>query len=1209
MIMGKKLLISTLSIAAAVVLLIITTALLAPVVIDQNFLRGKIVRELTGSLNAGARVEHVTLTLLPRPCAVARGVSLSFTGGASVRITKASLYPALLPLTRGDVQPAQLILEAPEVSIPLPKEKLPAPAPKQYLSIAGLQQQAVSAIASLAQKVPLCSLQIDRGTLRFSSPDRTLFSFSNISAALDVSAGRAAVSAVCASNLWETLTLKAAAGISDPGIEGTLSFSHLDAKPIIDCFFPGVIPISSSAINGALTFTADKTGAFRASLSSAIQQLTLKEAEAQQVISGTLNKLSLEADARSTRVSFSAQFDHPQLQATGRAAIDNKFREITLAVDGKNIDLASCRDVLRAAAGSQPLVKEINARLKGGTISDLFLKAQGLPGADLLNNNNAVLKAGFAHGRILVPEAGLSLQEVSGELSIRNRMLEAKNLQALLENSRAYSATLKIDLGRQYKPVLIETMFTADLSQLPALVRLIPASDIKTELSLIKSPRGTAEGKFRLSEEGSAYITEVDISGLNLQADYRTFPASLELRRGTCIYRDGTLFFKELSGRLGRSEIPAVSASFSLQDDLHFTITSSGSTLFFEDLLPVLNSFAATKNLLRDITGAHGSIALANLDLKGPLLSPEQWGFNLQGALQDISLEAAVLKGPAKIKGATIRADQRVFSLTAGRAALMDSTLEGSLTLDGYLQGIQKLRCAARGSLGRKSLETIARYISFPAELMPRAPLAVARSQLAWARTGATEFTGDFSCGNGPKVSLELRADPQALEIKSLKISGQSAESVLRLGIKEDWVDVSYTGAIDRETLDLLLANNQFVRGWIKGDITAQMDQKNPLKSTATGTLAWKDVQYPGIENLPVQIKSASIEAAGNSLQVKALDAVVGKCDLHAGGSVKFSQQGYVVDMNVASDSINLDALEKTLTKGAAPASAEELWETPLRGRIRVAARSLSKAGLTWEPFNADVMFADKAITIAATEAKLCDIATPGTLMVTPDTMTLEVKPAAQKAAVKTVVKCLTGEKSIITGTLDVQSDLIAQGSAFNLAKNLAGKISITARKGRIYRSNLLTRILSFLSIRNLVTGGTTDIAKKGFAYRSINIKGEIKGDTLKIDEGILDSATLSLAWQGSIDMATKKMDITVLATPFQLSDLLLMGIPVVGIVFSRTLIGIPLRVTGTIDDPKLGPASPLAIGKGLLGVVTNIVKLPVKIIEPVLPESRGQDQ
>ena len=399
--MGKKRLLIPLSCAAALVLLLITFTLLAPLLIDQKYIKVKIIQELSRSLNADARVERVALSLLPRPCAVAHGVSLRFTGGNSASIKKASLYPALLPLMRGDIQPARIILEAPEVSIPLPEVKMPAASLATDFSVASMQQQAVVAIASLAQKVPQCSLMIDRGTLRFSSPERTLFSFSNISAALDVSAGRAAVSAVCASNLWETLTLTAAAGISDPGIEGTLSFSHLDAKPIIDRFFPGVIPIGSSAINGALTFTADKNGAFRATLSSAIQQLTLKGTEAQQVINGTLNKLSLEADARSTRVSFSAQFDHPQLQAAVKTAIDNKSREITLEVDGKNIDLASCQDVLRVAAGSQPLVKEINGRLKGGTITDIFFKAQGLQGADLLNNNNTVLKAGF-QGSILI---------------------------------------------------------------------------------------------------------------------------------------------------------------------------------------------------------------------------------------------------------------------------------------------------------------------------------------------------------------------------------------------------------------------------------------------------------------------------------------------------------------------------------------------------------------------------------------------------------------------------------------------------------------------------------------------------------------------------------------------------------------------------------------------------------------------------------------
>ncbi|MCX5897817.1 MAG: hypothetical protein NTY29_06445, partial [Proteobacteria bacterium] len=141
---------------------------------------------------------------------------------------------------------------------------------------------------------------------------------------------------------------------------------------------------------------------------------------------------------------------------------------------------------------------------------------------------------------------------------------EVKNLAARCENSRAYGATLRLDPGRQYKPVLIETMFTDDLSQLPSLVRLIPVPAIKNDLSLIKSPRGTAEGKFKLSEENNAYITEFDISRLSLQADYRTFPAPLELRRGIFIYQDRTLSFRELSGRLGSAPYPSGSLAAGL---------------------------------------------------------------------------------------------------------------------------------------------------------------------------------------------------------------------------------------------------------------------------------------------------------------------------------------------------------------------------------------------------------------------------------------------------------------------------------------------------------------------------------------------------------------------------------------------------------------------------------------------------------------------
>ena len=239
MIMGKKRLLIPLSCAAALVLLLITLALLAPMLIEQKFIRKKIIQEVSRSAHADVQVERVSLSLLPRPCVVAHGVSLAFTGGASASIKKASVYPALLPLLRGDVQPAQISFEAPEMNIPLPERKMPAAALATDFSVAAMQQQAVVAIASLAEKVPPCSFMIDGGTLRFSSPDGANFIFSSISAALDVSAGRATVSAVCASNLWKTLSLQASAGISDQDIERHgFFFSSCQQDPSLTIFSP-----------------------------------------------------------------------------------------------------------------------------------------------------------------------------------------------------------------------------------------------------------------------------------------------------------------------------------------------------------------------------------------------------------------------------------------------------------------------------------------------------------------------------------------------------------------------------------------------------------------------------------------------------------------------------------------------------------------------------------------------------------------------------------------------------------------------------------------------------------------------------------------------------------------------------------------------------------------------------------------------------------
>jgi hypothetical protein len=127
-------------------------------------------------------------------------------------------------------------------------------------------------------------------------------------------------------------------------------------------------------------------------------------------------------------------------------------------------------------------------------------------------------------------------------------------------------------------------------------------------------------------------------------------------------------------------------------------------------------------------------------------------------------------------------------------------------------------------------------------------------------------------------------------------------------------------------------------------------------------------------------------------------------------------------------------------------------------------------------------------------------------------------------------------------------------------------------------------------------------------------IHGEVRGDTFIIHDAVLDSDALTLACKGSINMNDKSLELTALATPFQLPDAALKTVPVVGRLFSKTRIGVPIRISGNLEDAKLSPALPAAIEKDLVGAVKKIVKLPVKIIDlPVRmlesnrEEKRGQ--
>ena len=170
--------------------------------------------------------------------------------------------------------------------------------------------------------------------------------------------------------------------------------------------------------------------------------------------------------------------------------------------------------------------------------------------------------------------------------------------------------------------------------------------------------------------------------------------------------------------------------------------------------------------------------------------------------------------------------------------------------------------------------------------------------------------------------------------------------------------------------------------------------------------------------------------------------------------------------------------------------------------------------------------------------------------------------------------------------------------------RSLSGNLEFNAQEGRIYRLGLLAKIFSILNLTEVYKGQLPDLVGEGFAYNTMTIKTKIQGGKLIMEECAIDAASMGIACYGEIDIIDQKIDLVVLIAPFKTVDRIVKFIPLVNTILGGKLISIPFHAIGDLADPDIIPLSPTAIGSSVLGMMERTLKLPITIIQPVLPKS-----
>jgi hypothetical protein len=159
--------------------------------------------------------------------------------------------------------------------------------------------------------------------------------------------------------------------------------------------------------------------------------------------------------------------------------------------------------------------------------------------------------------------------------------------------------------------------------------------------------------------------------------------------------------------------------------------------------------------------------------------------------------------------------------------------------------------------------------------------------------------------------------------------------------------------------------------------------------------------------------------------------------------------------------------------------------------------------------------------------------------------------------------------------------------------------VEFRAENGRIYKANLLSKILAILNVTQLFFGKLPDLGEKGFAYNSMIARGNVKDGKLGVRWARLDAASMNLTATGEYDFLADELNLTVLASPLKTVDSIIRKIPVIRYILRGSLVSVPVQVSGGIDDPTVFVLSPAAIGSELLGIFERTLKAPIRLFQP----------
>ncbi len=1190
--------------------LLFTLAVVAPRAISREPIKTRIRSELSKAVGGALDFDRLGILLFPRPGVAVHGASITIPETGRGTIESLQVYPRILPLFRGNVHIGKLLISEPAFQLDL--AKLPGLGREKTESDPSrtLDEKAASLFEVLASKVPNLEVELEEGRLELVDEGQTVFHIQDLDANVLLPPGGPKVRITCRSNLWQDLSIDARLDARSLKGGGRIELSRFQPHLLADHFFPDAgIACSESTLYLRADVRTDGLRKFHGEVKTSIPQMTLSRNNEESVLQVENLGITFAIEEDKTELSLDQlKLDSPRLSMSGKFSMDKAAPDVRLDLEARDMDVDAARKAALCLGGDVRVVRDIFDYVRGGEIPVITFRSQA-PTLDKLGANEAFrIEGRIEDGKIHIRGVDLDPEEVVGDVVISQGILEGKKLKARLGNSQAHDGNLRVGLESNDAPFHLDIAVDADIAEVrPILMRVVKAGTFVRELGLVENIEGRVLGRLTLGENLKSIRAEVDVSQCSMSVGYQRIPYSIRIESGEVFYETNSIAVRNMSGTLGGSSFSGLTYRVGFEDPPRLEIESGQLRLLMDEIYPWLVSYESIRKGLEVFRDVKGRIELKRLRLDGPVTRPADWDFEAEATVENLNVATRLCPKPVPIASGRLRATPEELFFNDVKARLLDAPIVASGILYGYLRGLSKADVDMNGTIGSESFQWVADdIVHLPPTLALRTPFPLEDAKLVWNREGETSFKGKFMFPKGAKASIDLVQGPQTLVLNSLSIQDQNSRatfSITRTGLS---VGMRFTGNLTHSTLDKVLVSNVAPNLSMKGDFMLNIRLDKPAFSKAQGHLEARDFTIPYSWMAPIRVEGLSLDASGKGIRVDPAHLILEESHLSLQGDLGFTPEGIRVDMDLASEGIAWDTIERVIDRAKAEEPVDE--EAPsswprIEGTVRCRTESFTYGVFTWKPLHASVTFSPEDLRVAVTEADICGISTLGAVNLEGQDIELDFRLITKDGDLEPTFPCLSDTERQVTGQFDLTGDITGKASGDALVRALQGSMELSARDGNILQDPVLSKVFSLLNVTEMLRGKMPDLASNQLPYDSLTIKADLQDGSLILKETVLSGPTVGIVGDGTVHLIDKEVDLRLIVAPLRTVDFIIEKTPVVKNIMGGKLITVPVRIAGDWKDPHVTMLSAASVGSRLLGIMKNTLMLPVELVEPVLPK------